>query len=152
VNYSWTYYSPPFYFELIICIHIKKITTRRKLCGHVFTPPLQFERRYGLPDEQAVFTPQIVKNRQSPNVYAALDCITPKWPPQKVGVTAAATTAITDNDAAAVGDAAAGTVISGNASYSPDPPTGVFLPASPNLFLATHLRRLFLRRLLFPLW
>jgi acyl-CoA synthetase (AMP-forming)/AMP-acid ligase II/Leucine-rich repeat (LRR) protein len=38
-------------------------------------------KRYGLPDEQAVFTPQIVKNRQSPRVYAALDAITPPWPP-----------------------------------------------------------------------
>jgi hypothetical protein len=41
------------------------------------------KNRYGLPDEQAVFTPQIVKNRQSPNVYAALDCITPKWSPPR---------------------------------------------------------------------
>ena len=37
--------------------------------------------RYGLPDEQAVFTPQIVRNRQSPRLYAALDVVTPTWPP-----------------------------------------------------------------------
>ena len=37
--------------------------------------------RYGLPDEQAIFTAQIVRNRQSPRIYAALDCITPPWPP-----------------------------------------------------------------------
>eukprot|EP01046_Picozoa_sp_COSAG06_P015786 COSAG06_NODE_1023_length_11042_cov_2.398337_1_plen_2013_part_00 len=37
-------------------------------------------KRYGLPDEQAVFTPQIVRNRQSPRLYAALDVVTPAWP------------------------------------------------------------------------
>jgi hypothetical protein len=37
-------------------------------------------KRYGLPDEQAIFTKQLVANRQSRRLYAALDCITPSWP------------------------------------------------------------------------
>jgi hypothetical protein len=37
-------------------------------------------KRYGLPDEQAIFTSQIVRNRQSPELYKALDAITPPWP------------------------------------------------------------------------
>ncbi|CAK8998464.1 unnamed protein product [Durusdinium trenchii] len=34
--------------------------------------------RYGLPEEQAVFTPQIVANRQNDRVYAALDAVLPR--------------------------------------------------------------------------
>ncbi|CAE7539199.1 unnamed protein product [Symbiodinium natans] len=34
--------------------------------------------RYGLPEEQAVFTPQMVANRQNPRVYAALDAVLPR--------------------------------------------------------------------------
>ena len=36
-------------------------------------------KRYGLPDDQAIFTKQLVANRQSRRLYAALDCITPPW-------------------------------------------------------------------------
>eukprot|EP01048_Picozoa_sp_COSAG05_P018115 COSAG05_NODE_2590_length_2865_cov_2.359364_1_plen_532_part_00 len=36
--------------------------------------------RYGLPDEQAVFTSQVVQNRQSPRLYAAIDTVTPRLP------------------------------------------------------------------------
>ena len=50
-------------------------------------------KRYGLPDEQAIFTPQIVRNRQSPRLYAALDAVTPQLPH-----TAAATGGAADND------------------------------------------------------
>jgi len=35
--------------------------------------------RYGLPEAQAVFTPQIVRNRQSPRLVAALDAVTTPW-------------------------------------------------------------------------
>mmetsp|Transcript_17469 Transcript_17469/g.29282 ORF Transcript_17469/g.29282 Transcript_17469/m.29282 type:complete len:332 (-) Transcript_17469:177-1172(-) len=37
-------------------------------------------KRYGLPDDQAIFTKQLIANRQSRRLYAALDCITPLWP------------------------------------------------------------------------
>ena len=37
-------------------------------------------KRYGLPDDQAIFTRQLVANRQSRRLYAALDCVTPSWP------------------------------------------------------------------------
>ncbi len=36
-------------------------------------------KRYGLPDEQALFTPQVVRNRQSARLYAALTVVTPPW-------------------------------------------------------------------------
>ena len=38
-----------------------------------------------MPDDQAVFTPQIVRNRQSLALYAALDAIVPSWPPTAGG-------------------------------------------------------------------
>eukprot|EP00434_Breviolum_minutum_P022246 symbB.v1.2.019632.t3/scaffold1616.1/size109294/8 len=37
--------------------------------------------RYGLPEEQAVFTPQMVANRQNQRVYAALDAVLPHLDP-----------------------------------------------------------------------
>ena len=36
--------------------------------------------RYGLAKEQAMFTPQLVRNRMSPRLYACLDAICPPWP------------------------------------------------------------------------
>ena len=36
--------------------------------------------RYGLASEQALFTPQLIRNRQAPKLYAAFDAIAPKWP------------------------------------------------------------------------
>ena len=36
-------------------------------------------KRYGLPDDQAIFSRQIVANRLSPRLHAALDTITPPW-------------------------------------------------------------------------
>jgi thiol-disulfide isomerase/thioredoxin len=36
-------------------------------------------QRYGLPDEQAIFSPQIVRNRQNRKVYEAIDSVTPRW-------------------------------------------------------------------------
>lgn len=35
--------------------------------------------RYGLATEQAVFTPQLVMNRQNPRIYDAIDAVTPGW-------------------------------------------------------------------------
>eukprot|EP00435_Cladocopium_sp_Y103_P072337 s251_g40.t1 len=40
--------------------------------------PLLSSERYGLPEEQAVFTPQMVANRQNARVYAALDAVLPR--------------------------------------------------------------------------
>eukprot|EP00729_Bicosta_minor_P017454 gene17454-14253_t len=37
-------------------------------------------KRYGLAEKQAMFTPQLVRNRQSPKLYKALDVVTPEWP------------------------------------------------------------------------
>ncbi|CAE8592500.1 unnamed protein product [Polarella glacialis] len=36
--------------------------------------------RYGLPEAQAIFTPQVVANRQNQRLYAALDAILPRMP------------------------------------------------------------------------
>lgn len=40
---------------------------------------------YGLPAAHAIFTPQVVSNRQSKRVYAALDAILPKSPEPDIG-------------------------------------------------------------------
>jgi len=37
----------------------------------------QLSARYGLPDDQAIFTPQFVKNRQNLNLHRALNSVTP---------------------------------------------------------------------------
>lgn len=44
------------------------------------THSLLSQKRYGLPDEQAIFTRQLLLNRQNRRLYAALDCIVRKWP------------------------------------------------------------------------
>ena len=65
-----------------------------------------------MPDDQAVFTPQIVRNRQSLALYAALDAIVPSWPPTTGGGATRATraTARTAGGAVAGARGATGTV------------------------------------------
>lgn len=41
---------------------------------------LMSSERYGLPEAQAIFTPQVVANRQSPRVHAALDAVLARLP------------------------------------------------------------------------
>lgn len=79
-------------------------------------------------------------------MYAALDCITPKWPPRRfdgnaASAAAAAYTSTPGSDAgaaAANGNDAAEPAASCNASSSPKTPTGVLLPSSPFVFLGIH--------------
>ena len=47
-------------------------------CGDCKRYHLLPRERYGLADEQSVFSKQIVLNRQSPRLYAALDAIVPR--------------------------------------------------------------------------